>query len=86
MTTLSSHEDGVGVYLERLTLVETLPCLADPSGCVVVGRPSRPIPPVLPYVNAILPTCMAFAVGLLPGTSTLADCGPLAEQALPASA
>lgn len=61
MTTLSLHEGGDEVYLERLTLAETLPCLADPSRCVVVGRPSRPIAPVLPYVNGVLPNVISYA-------------------------
>jgi len=47
-------------FLERLTLAEVLPCLAEPTKCVIVGRPSRPLTEVLPYVNAILPNILSY--------------------------
>jgi ArsR family metal-binding transcriptional regulator len=52
------------VFVDRFTLVATLPCMADPSKCIVVGRPSRPLAPVLPFVNAVLPNVISYsAVG-----------------------
>jgi len=52
------HHDSV--FLERLALVTTLPCLAEPGKVVVVGRPSRLITAVLPYINAVLPNVLAY--------------------------
>ena len=48
-------------FVERLTLIETLPCLAEPGKIIVVGRPSRPLADVLPYVNAVLPNVLAYS-------------------------
>lgn len=48
------------VFLQQVTLVMTLPCLAEPGKLVIVGRPSRSLADVLPYVNAVLPNVMAY--------------------------
>ena len=41
-------------------LVKTLPCLADPGKCIVVGRPARPLDGVLPLVAAVAPNVISF--------------------------
>ncbi|MEW6028432.1 MAG: (Fe-S)-binding protein [Chloroflexota bacterium] len=46
-------------YLESITLVRTLPCLAEPGKIIVVGKPSQPLEEVLPYL-ATLPGVIAF--------------------------
>jgi len=48
-------------FIDRLTLIQTLPCLAEPGKIIVVGRPSRPLAGVLPYVNAVLPNVLAYS-------------------------
>lgn len=47
------------MYLESLALVRTLPCLAEPGKIIVVGRPSRSLDDVLPYL-ATLPNTIAY--------------------------
>lgn len=47
------------MFLESITLTRTLPCLAEPGRIIVVGRPSRPLDDVLPYLAA-LPNVIAF--------------------------
>jgi ArsR family metal-binding transcriptional regulator len=56
-------------FVERLTLIQTLPCLADPGKIIVVGRPARSLAAVLPYINAILPNVLAYSPTA--GTMTL---------------
>lgn len=42
------------MYLERIMLVKTLPCLAEPGKIIVIGEPSRRLDEVIPYM-AMLP-------------------------------
>jgi ArsR family metal-binding transcriptional regulator len=53
-------------YLESISLTKTLPCLADPGKLIVVGKPSRPLDGVLPYL-ASLPAVITYnpEVGVL---------------------
>lgn len=46
-------------YLDSIGLTRTLPCLAEPGKIIVVGRPSRRLDDVLPYL-ATLPNVIAF--------------------------
>ena len=47
------------VYLDSIALSRTLPCLAEPGKIIVVGKPSRSLDEVLPYL-ATLPNVIAF--------------------------
>jgi ArsR family metal-binding transcriptional regulator len=47
------------IFLESIALVRTLPCLADPGKMIVVGKPSRTLDDVLPYL-ATLPGVIAY--------------------------
>jgi len=47
-------------FLDALMLTKTLPCLADPGKCIVIGRPSRNLDGVLPLVAAVAPNIIAF--------------------------
>lgn len=47
------------MFLESVALIRTLPCLADPGRLIVVGRPSRSLEEVLPYL-ATLPSVIAY--------------------------
>ncbi len=53
-------------YLESISLAKTLPCLAEPGKCIVIGKPDRSLDEVLPYL-ATLPGVIAFN----PATLTL---------------
>lgn len=46
-------------HLEAITLVRTLPCLADPGRIIVIGKPSQPLDEVIPYL-ATLPGIIAY--------------------------
>lgn len=46
-------------YLESISLTKTLPCLAEPGKIIVVGKPSRLLDDVLPYL-ATLPGVIAW--------------------------
>jgi ArsR family metal-binding transcriptional regulator len=46
-------------YLDSISLVRTLPCLAEPQKIIVIGKPSRTLEDVLPYI-ATLPDVIAF--------------------------
>ena len=46
-------------YLDSITLVRTIPCLAEPGKIIVVGKPSRTLEEVLPYL-ATLPGVLAW--------------------------
>ena len=46
--------------LDNVMLTKTLPCLADPGKCIVIGRPSRNLDGVLPLVAAVAPNIIAF--------------------------
>jgi ArsR family metal-binding transcriptional regulator len=54
------------MFLAALALVRTLPCLAEPGKIIVIGRPSRLLDDVLPYLAA-LPGVIAYN----PGAGTL---------------
>ena len=47
------------MYLESIELVRTLPCLADPGRIIVVGKPSRNLGGVLPFL-ATLPNIITY--------------------------
>lgn len=46
-------------YIESISLVRTLPCLAEAGKIIVIGKPSRSLNDVLPYL-ATLPGIIAF--------------------------
>jgi ArsR family metal-binding transcriptional regulator len=46
-------------FLEAITLVRTLPCLAEPGKIIVVGTPSRSLAEVIPFL-ATLPNVIIF--------------------------
>lgn len=46
-------------YLLSIALTKTLPCLAEPGKIIVVGKPSRPLDQVLPYM-ATLPGVISW--------------------------
>ena len=46
-------------FLQSIALVRTLPCLAEPGKIIVVGKPSRSLDEVLPYL-ATLPNVIAY--------------------------
>ena len=41
------------MFLGAISLTRILPCLAEPGKIIVVGKPSRPIDEVLPYLAAL---------------------------------
>jgi ArsR family metal-binding transcriptional regulator len=47
------------MFLETISLTRTLPCLAEPGKIIVMGKPSRPLDDVLPYL-ATLPSIIAY--------------------------
>lgn len=47
------------VFLDAITLVKTLPCLAEPGKIIVVGKPSQPLSNVIPYL-VTLPGVIAY--------------------------
>jgi ArsR family metal-binding transcriptional regulator len=47
-------------FLDALMLTKTLPCLADPGKCIVIGRPARTLDGVLPLVAAVAPNVISF--------------------------
>jgi ArsR family metal-binding transcriptional regulator len=47
------------MFLEFITLIKTLPCLAEPGRIIVIGEPSRKLDEVLPYL-AILPNVITY--------------------------
>lgn len=54
------------MYLDAITLVNTLPCLAEPDRIIVIGKTSQPLTNVIPYL-ATLPDVIAYN----PATYTL---------------
>jgi len=46
-------------FLQSIALEKTLPCLAEPGKIIVVGKPSRRLDDVLPYL-ATLPNVIAY--------------------------
>jgi ArsR family metal-binding transcriptional regulator len=47
------------MFLEFITLIKTLPCLAEPGRIIVIGEPSRKLDEVLPYL-ATLPNVISY--------------------------
>jgi ArsR family metal-binding transcriptional regulator len=47
------------MYIEKIELVRTLPCLAEPGKVQVIGRPSDPLVNVIPYL-ATLPGIVTY--------------------------
>jgi ArsR family metal-binding transcriptional regulator len=47
------------MFVESISLTHTLPCLAYPGRIILIGRPSRPLDDVLPYL-ATLPGVIAY--------------------------
>lgn len=47
------------MYLDRIMLTHTTPCLAEPGKIIVTGKPSRPRNEILPYL-ATLPNVIGF--------------------------
>lgn len=47
------------MFLDSIALTRTLPCLAEPGKIIVIGRPSRSLDEVLPYL-ATLPNIIAY--------------------------
>jgi len=43
-----------------ITLIRTLPCLAEPGKLIVIGETDAPIDGVLPLLNAILPNVVSY--------------------------
>lgn len=43
----------MAAYLDTISLIKTLPCLAEPGRIIVIGRPNRPLNEVLPYLAAL---------------------------------
>lgn len=54
------------MFLDAITILRTQPCLADPGKLMVIGKPSRSLEEVIPYL-ATLPGVIAYN----PGTYTL---------------
>ncbi len=46
-------------YLETISLIKTLPCLAEPGKIIVIGKPARSLDEVIPYL-ATLPGIIAY--------------------------
>jgi ArsR family metal-binding transcriptional regulator len=46
-------------FLESISLEKTLPCLAEPGKIIAVGKPSRALDDVMPYL-ATLPNVIAY--------------------------
>jgi ArsR family metal-binding transcriptional regulator len=49
-----------GPLVGAITLIRTLPCLADPGKLIVIGETDAAIDGVLPLLNAILPTVVSY--------------------------
>lgn len=47
------------MFLDAITLVNTLPCLAEPGRIIVIGKPSQPLVDVIPYL-ATLPDVIVY--------------------------
>ena len=47
-------------FLDSLTLIKTVPCLAEPGKIIVVAQPSRNLDGVLPLVAAVAPNIISF--------------------------
>jgi ArsR family metal-binding transcriptional regulator len=75
---MEGQQSMTETYLDSITLTRTLPCLAEPGKIIVVGRPSRSLVEVLPYLatlpNVITynPPAQALTLRRQPGLITLA--------------
>lgn len=49
-----------GLLVGAITLVRTLPCLADPGRLIVIGETDATLDGVLPLLNAILPNVVSY--------------------------
>jgi ArsR family metal-binding transcriptional regulator len=64
-------------YLDSITLVRTIPCLAEPGKIIVVGKPTRTLEEALPYlatlpgVTAWNPRAIALTFRRQPGFLTI---------------
>lgn len=47
------------MFLDAISLVKTLPCLAEPSRIIVIGKPSQSLTEVIPYL-ATLPDVIVY--------------------------
>ena len=47
------------MFIESIILTHTLPCLAEPGKIIIIGKPSRSLDDVLPYM-ATLPGIIAY--------------------------
>jgi ArsR family metal-binding transcriptional regulator len=47
------------IFLDAIALIRTQPCLADPGRIIVIGKPSRTLEPVIPYL-ATLPGVISY--------------------------
>jgi len=47
-------------FLDSLTLIKTLPCLAEPGKIIVIAQPSCNLDGVLPLVAAVAPNIISF--------------------------
>ena len=47
------------MFLDTITLVKTIPCLAEPDRIIVVGKPSQTLANVIPYL-ATLPDVIVY--------------------------
>jgi ArsR family metal-binding transcriptional regulator len=75
------------MFVGRIELKRTYPCLAEPGKIVVEGEPDQPIDGVLPLLNALLPNVVSYnpLSGVMtlrrnPGLITLHPCKVLLTQ------
>ena len=54
---MSVIDDGL---VSAITLIRTLPCLADPGKIIVIGETDAALDGVLPLLNAILPNVISY--------------------------
>ena len=47
------------MFIDAITLVNTLPCLAEPGRIIIIGQPSQPLTDIIPYL-ATLPDVIAY--------------------------
>jgi len=47
------------MHLQSISLIKTLPCLAEPGKIIVIGKPNRLLDDVIPYL-ATLPGVIAY--------------------------
>jgi len=52
--------DNAGPLIGAISLIRTLPCLADPGKIIVIGETDAALDGVLPLLNAILPNVVSY--------------------------